>query len=500
MDMRLEILFWPSKMFNEIVKQEKNLRVIEFNFKKHMEEEQSDFASDLANIQLDVKKLQNLTNLSEASKNAETVRRIKVAIAQADEKTKLFNSREMLFNSQLTEYTELAEVTKVFEPFYDLWDCADKWLTNKETWTNGSFVALDSDAVESSVGVLLRNLTKSAKVFDKLGLSSVNEIAANIRGEVDIFKPKVPLIVALRNPGMRDRHWEELSTQLNVTFPENRDTLTLQNLCDLKLLESLDKVDKVSEKAGKEFSIETALNKMESAWEPVYLIIEAYRETGTCILKGVDEYMTLLDEHITMTQAMAFSAFKGPFEARIDTWNSTLQCVSEVIDEWIQLQRNWLYLQPIFDSADIQKQLPQEAKRFATVDKYWRTTMSAAVKNVKAVKFCDDPRLLERFKEGNKLLEMVQKGLADYLETKRAGFSRFYFLSNDELLEILSETKDPLRVQPHLRKCFEGIKNVDFQPDLTITGMTSPEGERVPFVKPVDPKNKNIEAWMVIYK
>ena len=31
-------------------------------------------------------------------------------------------------------------------------------------------------------------------------------------------------------------------------------------------------------------------------------------------------------------------------------------------------------------------------------------------------------------------------------------------------------------------------------------GMTSPEGERVPFVRPVDPKNKNIEAWMVEVK
>ena len=36
-------------------------------------------------------------------------------------------------------------------------------------------------------------------------------------------------------------------------------------------------------------------------------------------------------------------------------------------------------------------------------------------------------------------------------------------------------------MQPHLKKCFEGINNLDFDEDLVIHAMNSVEKERVPF-------------------
>lgn len=66
---------------------------------------------------------------------------------------------------------------------------------------------------------------------------------------------------------------------------------------------------------------------------------------------------------------------------------------------------------------------------------------------------------------------------------------RFYFLSNDELLEILAQTRNPHAVQPHLRKCFDAIAQLQFGTKDSgdgkmvmtndIIAMISPEGEKI---------------------
>jgi len=57
------------------------------------------------------------------------------------------------------------------------------------------------------------------------------------------------------------------------------------------------------------------------------------------------------------------------------------------------------------------------------------------------------PRLFERLEKIQEQLTICEKALAQYLETKRLAFPRFYFVSSVDLLDILSTGTNPTAVR-----------------------------------------------------
>nr|XP_031542333.1 dynein heavy chain 1, axonemal isoform X7 [Vicugna pacos] len=483
---------WPAKILGQIEMVRQQHIEDEEKFRKIQIMDQNNFQEKLEGLQLVVAGFSTHVEIVRAHEIANEVRRVKKQLKDCQQLAMLYNNRERIFGLPITNYDKLSRMVKEFQPYLDLWTTASDWLRWSESWMNDPLSAIDAEQLEKNVIESFKTMHKCVKQFKDV--PACQDVALDIRARIEEFKPYIPLIQGLRNPGMRNRHWDVLSNEININV-RPKANLTFARCLEMNLQDHIESISKVAEVAGKEYAIEQALDKMEKEWSTILFNVMPYKETETYILKSPDEASQLLDDHIVMTQSMSFSPYKTPFEQRINSWENKLKLTQEVLEEWLNCQRAWLYLEPIFSSEDINRQLPVESKRYQTMERIWRKIMKNAYENREVINVCSDQRLLDSLRDCNKLLDMVQKGLSEYLETKRSAFARFYFLSDDELLEILSQAKDPTAVQPHLRKCFENIAQLLFQEDLEITHMYSAEGEEVQLSFSIYPSN-NVEDWL----
>lgn len=138
---------------------------------------------------------------------------------------------------------------------------------------------------------------------------------------------------------------------------------------------------------------------------------------------------------------------------------------------------------------------------FKDVDSLWKQTMTQISEEPGIMDLVDRDNIKNQFETANKQLDKITKSLNDYLEEKRLVFPRFFFLANDELLQILAQTKDPKLVQKYMEKCFEGINRLVFNEQEVVEGMISADKETVTFKRKIDvnegDKKGNVEKWML---
>ncbi|KAG6956166.1 hypothetical protein JG687_00010768, partial [Phytophthora cactorum] len=492
---------WPLKVAHAADSCDSALEEDKVRMMDRLALEKEAFELDLERFEGEVQAFTRYGEVEHTDKYVELAVTLFDALQDARAKAQDFNSREAVFGFPPTEYTPL--LTKLegdFAPYYKLWTMSSEFHASRQTWLNGPFLELKGGAIETLV-------TEWWKASYKLSKSLVDdapgsaEVALILRERTEEFKAYLPVIQSLASPALQERHWEKL--RHTIGFEESEEELTLQLLLDRGITQHLETIQEIGTFAEKEYSLQKNLTAMIAEWEKVEFQTASYRETGTYLLRSTDDIVALLDDHLVKTQTMRGSPYIKSIEKDCKAWEKKLQYSQQLLDEWMGCQRTWLYLEAIFSSEDIMRQMPTEARRFAGVDALWRKTMEDTVAEPAFLTVIAMDKLLAKFQRANEKLDEIQKGLNDYLEMKRLHFPRFFFLSNDELLEILSQTKEPRAVQPHLGKCFEGVFNVTFQdgPPLLITEMRSAEGEIVPLRLPVSPesnKNKgNVEMWLL---
>ncbi|XP_071360020.1 dynein axonemal heavy chain 6 [Trachinotus anak] len=435
---------------------------------------------------------------------------IQISIDEMQAQASTYNSYQKKFKAEVTKFDTLEELTAKFRLMQLLWDSLEEWDSLQDGWRQSTLEQLDLEQFSSQV-------TKYSKYVNQLekGLQC-NNVVPSLKAKVEVMKQRLPVITDLRNPCMKPAHWKTLESTVGTTL--NTEELTVAVMEELNIFSYSTEIQEVSGQASGEASVETIITKVEDVWKTTEFTVLSHGDSkDVFILGGTDDIQVLLDDSIINVGTVASSRYVAPIKLRVDKLLKQLTLFSQTLDEWLTCQRNWLYLESIFLAPDIKRQLPAESKMFLKADKSWKEIMARVNKMPNALKAATQPDLLETFQHNNALLDEIQKCLEAYLESKRVIFPRFYFLSSDELLKILAQTRNPQAVQPHLRKCFDAITRLEFallpkQPSSgtgmmldageqetiyskDILYMVSPEAEKVGLTKGLKAQG-NVEDWL----
>ncbi|XP_025892623.1 dynein heavy chain 17, axonemal [Nothoprocta perdicaria] len=400
-----------------------------------------------------------------------------------------------LFEVSVPDYKQLKACHKEVRLLKELWDMIvlvntsiDDWKTTR--WKDINVEQMDIDSKKFAKDI--RSLDKEMRSWDAFsGLdNSVKNMITSLRA-----------VNELQNPAIRDRHWHELMQAAKVNFTMSEDT-TLAELLQLNLHKFEDEVRGIVDKAVKESGMEKVLKALDVTWSAMQFEHEPHARTGTMLLKSDEALIETLEDNQVQLQNLMTSKYLAFFLQEVSSWQQKLSTTDSVISIWFEVQRTWSHLESIFiGSEDIRNQLPEDSKRFDSIDKDFKELMADAVKTPNVIEATNKPGLYDKLEALQKRLALCEKALAEYLETKRLAFPRFYFVSSADLLDILSNGNEPTEVSRHLSKLFDSLAKLKFRmgPDnkpLKIgLGMFSKEEEYVDLDKECDLSGQ-VEVWL----
>ena len=239
---------------------------------------------------------------------------------------------------------------------------------------NGEVAELDGDVLPKEIDEAIQTL-KVLKTKHFKEHPYTMQITQELRDNYLQLKPFMPVLSSLKNPDFKLVHFEIVKKDFSIEI-DNTLNQSLNALQELGVMEIVDEIIEISAIATKERQLESQLNKMNDEWKSVKFELAEYRDSEVYIVQHVQNIWDLLDEHIQKTMLIASSPYAKFFLSEALYWKSRLVKVQEILEEWSRAQRGWCYLWPIFNSPDIQGQLPEVYLTFTSMDKMWRIIMS----------------------------------------------------------------------------------------------------------------------------
>ena len=351
-----------------------------------------------------------------------------------------------------------------------MWNINGEIKENIETCCRGLWSDVDCDDLET----LGKKLFKSVKSVD----ASVrwSDAFKSLEKSSKNFITVIPLVLLLKDKCMRRRHWEMLikATGGTISIPCEDSSTLLGDVLSLNLHQYVNEVEEICDQASKEEKMEKILSQIFQRWSSIEFTMTPFKRIdgeNIPLLSITEEDFEALENDQLLIQGMLASRFLPQFENEVKQWNRSLNNVNETLLLTSEIQRTWSYLEPLFMHSDeVKKELPEDATRFADIDINVRKCLVNAYEIRNVNKAFNVSGLFKKLEAMQHLLELCKKSLADFLDGRRRQFPRYYFVSEADLLDILSNGSTPEKILQHIPKVYLSTKTLTFGTEKSSTG------------------------------
>ncbi|ODV77051.1 uncharacterized protein CANTADRAFT_86169 [Suhomyces tanzawaensis NRRL Y-17324] len=319
-----------------------------------------------------------------------------------------------------------------------------------------------------------------------------------IQNVIKLYLKNHSFVSELKSESMKPRHWKILLVQLGAETI-SYDSMTMGEVWNLNFGLNDSALKAILIQANNEQTIEDNLELIKKEWSTITFEMFNY-ENKARLVKNWNKLFDQCNNDLNTLSSMSSSPYYHSFDQEISSLDGKLNKLYVLLDTWIDVQRQWVYLDGVFGNKnnDIKNLLPIESARFTNITYEFLNTLKRIYKFnlvIESLLVGDIQVIMDKLSES---LTKVRKSLTDYLEKQRELCPRFYFVGNEDLLEIIGGSMDVERINRHFKKMFSGVSKVDYQKESSsIVAIRSEEDEIVTLSKPVSLiKYPKLNEWI----
>ncbi|KAK4472017.1 hypothetical protein MN116_005393, partial [Schistosoma mekongi] len=301
---------------------------------------------------------------------------------------------------------------------------------------------------------------------NKLRSTQPTPMTIRLEKEIDQFMNLIPVLKWLKGDHLTRDHWLELFRLIGLPKELKLENVTFGDFFPIisNIISQSDALKSLGQRAQAEIVVREALQELD-LWgaSTTFTLTEFVDSSGQTVylVKDWKEIVSQVGDNMALLASLEDSPYIDKFSDRSNAWTQRLSDLEYCLNRFQSVQRKWVYLEPIMGRGA----LPKETARYAQIDEEFRRLLNNLKVDNRVVSLVNGMKGKSLKNTLNNLLEQLtrcQRALNEYLEEKRSRFPRFYFLGDDDLLEILGQSTNPIIIQTHLKKLFQGIYTVQF--------------------------------------